>query len=186
MDAKIEKLLPTIGETATALKAAHAEGRKLTSSERFILVAIAALDLAEANSTHAVHVFAGDSEDDDKGIMRVRKLLMRQFEDMKENTAARKHEAAVSKHETEEMEKVQANKHIDLGQYAHTSVFKGDEKKTEKFAKLMGGGKAGSAPAAQRNTYAPNSEVVKKITQDIQSQFHSAITHKGKKGLGAQ
>eukprot|EP00388_Colpodella_angusta_P006360 GDKJ01018872.1.p1 GENE.GDKJ01018872.1~~GDKJ01018872.1.p1 ORF type:complete len:178 (-),score=23.80 GDKJ01018872.1:36-569(-) len=175
-----------VGETATSLKAAHAEGRKLTSSERFVLIAIAALDLAEANSAHSVHVHAGDSEEDDRDLLRLRKLLMRQLQDMEHTTSAVKHETVVNRCEEEKMNKIAASKHIDLGQYSHTAVFKGDEKKTEKFAKLMGGAKeSNSTQLASHATYAPNSEVVSKITRDIENQFHSAVTHKGKKGLGA-
>lgn len=188
MDPKIEKLLPVIGEAASSLRSVHAGDRKITVAERFILVAIASLDLAEANDAHNVHHAAGDSEFDSKDIKRLRKLLMRHLIKTEDEEDDALRQRTIDAKEEQAMASIAEQKRLDLGQYAHTKVFQGDERKTEKFAKLMGGSNAAASAAAKgaHSTYAPNSEVVSRITKDIEDQYAAAAAHKGKKGLGSR
>lgn len=71
---------------------------------------------------------------------------------------------------------------LDLGQYANTDVFDGNDKKASKFARLMGGAKGTST--SKHATYAMDSSSAKKVTSEIEEQFNAAVHHKGKKGLG--
>lgn len=78
---------------------------------------------------------------------------------------------------------------MDLGQYASAGVFDGNESKRAKFARLMGGAKTGSRPesrGSEHNTLAASTAQIKRINEDLETQFDSAMQHKGKKGLGAQ
>lgn len=92
--------------------------------------------------------------------------------------------------DTLEENRVQDEEGLDLGQYAHTQVFDGNDKKAAKFARLMGGAKGikdGKLPAGARSphaTYAPSHEQLAKITLDVEEQFSTATAHKGKRGLG--
>lgn len=77
---------------------------------------------------------------------------------------------------------------VDLGQYANAHAFDDNEKKRMKFARLMGGAKAGHLPsngAERHNTIAANAKAVKTMNRDLEAQFETAMHHKGKKGLGA-
>lgn len=80
---------------------------------------------------------------------------------------------------------------VDLGQYASTDAFNQNEQKRLKFARLMGGAKAGAvhsagaSAASHHNTFAANNAEVQRMNANLESQFESAMTHKGKKGLGA-
>lgn len=201
MDSKIEKLLALVGEGASSLKTIHekrseendAKPHKFNTSERFLLIAAAALDLAEANQNHDRVLIPGDSDLQNKEITRIRKLLGKELR-LQEDTHDYERKVKKSeKREREEMDEVTESIRCDLGQYAHTKVFSGDLKKTEKFARLMGGLKNGGTVAAPTTpptspslhpTYAPSTERMKKISRDIESQYMSAIQHKGKKGLG--
>lgn len=203
MDSKIEKLLPLVGEGASSLKTAHEKrcaehsdktiSHKFNTAERFLLIACAAMDLADANQPHDRESIPGDSDLKNKELTRLRKLLgkeLRLLEDTNEyEHKVRKNE----KREREEMEEVTEVIHADLGQYAHTKVFSGDLKKTEKFARLMGGMKGGASASTKASppnspslhpTYAPSTDRLDKINKDIEKQYMSAIQHKGKKGLG--
>ncbi|KEG08176.1 hypothetical protein DQ04_07831040 [Trypanosoma grayi] len=71
---------------------------------------------------------------------------------------------------------------VDLGQYAHTSVFDGNERKRAKFARLMGGGKS---EVSHHDTFAADANTLKRINGNLEEQFNTAITRHGKKGLGA-
>ena len=84
---------------------------------------------------------------------------------------------------------------LDLGQYAHTTVFAGDKKKLSRFARLMGGGKRhpredddddNGGGVHQHATYAPSEAEQKALEAEIEAEFDAARTHHGKKGLGAK
>ena len=201
MDSKIEKLLSLVGEGASSLKTTHErrseetdqKAHKFTTSERFLLIAAAALDLAEANRAHDRISIPGDSDLQNKEITRIRKLLGKELCLLEDTNDYERKVKKSEKREREEMDEVTEAIHCDLGQYAHTKVFSGNLKKTEKFARLMGGLKnggtvvpPGTPPTSPslHPTYAPSTERMKKISHDIESQFMSAIQHKGKKGLG--
>lgn len=86
---------------------------------------------------------------------------------------------------TEEVNRTAEDKGLDLGQYAHTKVFEGNAKKVEKFARLMGGGKAEVQTShTHHHTFAPDSKTAQRIEHEIEEQFNAAMSHKGKKGLG--
>lgn len=78
---------------------------------------------------------------------------------------------------------------IDLGQYANQEgkLFSGNDKKQEKFARLMGGKKAEHTgdSGLHHSTFAKSLDEVKKMNQDLEKEFTYALEHKGKKGLGA-
>jgi hypothetical protein len=92
----------------------------------------------------------------------------------------KRHEAPAVEHSA-----VAEAKGLELGQYGHTNVFDGDAKKTEKFARLMGGGKGGATEAGH-NTYAASASTIKAIDRSLEQQFEAAHSHHGKKGLGAK
>lgn len=72
-----------------------------------------------------------------------------------------------------------------LGQYANAGVFTEDASKRAKFARLMGGTRSGRTAEEPRNTQAADHETVLRIHRDLANQYESALSHKGKKGLGA-
>ncbi|KAK7197920.1 Small acidic protein family [Novymonas esmeraldas] len=82
---------------------------------------------------------------------------------------------------------------VELGQYASADAFGQNEQKRMKFARLMGGAKAAAAAAAgetggrahHHNTLAASTAEVTRMNANLESQFESAMSHKGKKGLGA-
>nr|CAJ2482083.1 unnamed protein product [Leishmania braziliensis] len=82
-------------------------------------------------------------------------------------------------------------KSIDLGQYASSGAFDQNEQKRMKFARLMGGvkgttqGTGGAGAHSRHNTFAVSSAEMKRMNASLESQFESAMHHKGKKGLGA-
>lgn len=88
-----------------------------------------------------------------------------------------------------------ASSAVELGQYASTDAFNNNSEKRLKFARLMGGAKATTAASAEssgsgaqahtHNTHAKNSAEVRRMNESLESQFEAAMSHKGKKGLGA-
>ncbi|KAG5464193.1 hypothetical protein LSCM1_00373 [Leishmania martiniquensis] len=80
---------------------------------------------------------------------------------------------------------------INLGQYASSDAFDQNKQKRMKFARLMGGAKVaaeekGSAGGNLRhNTFVASKDELKRMSANLESQFQSAMSHKGKKGLGA-
>lgn len=87
------------------------------------------------------------------------------------------------------------SKSVELGQYATTDAFSQNAEKRLKFARLMGGAKATSGAASRssggqlqhphHNTHAKNSAEVRDMNERLAKEFESAMSHKGKKGLGA-
>ncbi|KAG5490236.1 hypothetical protein JKF63_00355 [Porcisia hertigi] len=83
------------------------------------------------------------------------------------------------------------SKSIELGQYASSGVFDQNEQKRMKFARLMGGVKAavqekgGTGGQSHHNTFVASNTELKRMNANLESQFVSAMSHKGKKGLGA-
>ncbi|CBZ26201.1 conserved hypothetical protein [Leishmania mexicana MHOM/GT/2001/U1103] len=96
-----------------------------------------------------------------------------------------------SSHGTATADRSGTSKSIELGQYASSNAFDQNEQKRMKFARLMGGAKLtaqekGSAGGHSRhNTFAASNVELKRMNANLESQFESAISHKGKKGLGA-
>ncbi|KPI87351.1 hypothetical protein ABL78_3539 [Leptomonas seymouri] len=83
-------------------------------------------------------------------------------------------------------------KAVELGQYADTDAFGQNEEKRMKFARLMGGAKAAAAAGSgasgshsHHNTHAKSSAEVRRMNENLEREFESAMTHKGKRGLGA-
>ncbi|KPA81352.1 hypothetical protein ABB37_03738 [Leptomonas pyrrhocoris] len=83
-------------------------------------------------------------------------------------------------------------KTVELGQYSATGAFGHNEEKRMKFARLMGGAKAAAAAGGgdsnshpHHNTHAKNSAEVRRMNENLEREFESAMSHKGKKGLGA-
>jgi hypothetical protein len=86
-------------------------------------------------------------------------------------------------------------KSVELGQYSSTDAFGQNAEKRMKFARLMGGAKAaaiaaesaaqGGASHTHHNTHAKSSAEVRRMNENLEREFESAMTHKGKKGLGA-
>lgn len=80
---------------------------------------------------------------------------------------------------------------IELGQYASSDAFDQNEQKRMKFARLMGGAKVaaqgtgGAGGHSRHNTFAASNAELKRMNANLESQFESAMSHKGKKGLGA-
>ncbi|CAC9551250.1 conserved hypothetical protein [Leishmania infantum JPCM5] len=83
------------------------------------------------------------------------------------------------------------SKLIELGQYASSDAFDENEQKRMKFARLMGGAKVaaqekgGAGGHSRHNTFAASNAELKRMNANLESQFESAMSHKGKKGLGA-
>lgn len=77
---------------------------------------------------------------------------------------------------------------LDLGQYATSDMFDANEKKKNKFARLMGGGKAhageNGAPS-KHDAVAAKQSVYEKMSKDLESQYDYGLHHKKGKGLGA-
>lgn len=83
---------------------------------------------------------------------------------------------------------------VELGQYSTTNVFGQNMEKRLKFARLMGGAKAATAAAENcssngsrlhHNTHAKSGAEVRRMNDNLEREFESAMAHKGKKGLGA-
>ncbi|GET93437.1 hypothetical protein, conserved [Leishmania tarentolae] len=83
------------------------------------------------------------------------------------------------------------SKSIELGQYASSDAFDQNEQKRMKFARLMGGAKVaaqekgGADGSTRHSTLAASKAELKRMNANLESQFESAMSHKGKKGLGA-
>jgi hypothetical protein len=135
----------------------------LTQLQAYLLIATAALSKAESCCPDVTEA----DDETRKLIKRARKMMTALLPEVETNANVEE-------------------KGLDLGQYAHTKVFEGDNKKVEKFARLMGGKAAMSVEGqhTHHNTFAPDSKTSKRITHEIEEQFNSALHHKGKKGLG--
>ncbi|CAD2212870.1 hypothetical protein AGDE_05383 [Angomonas deanei] len=73
-----------------------------------------------------------------------------------------------------------------LGQYETTDAFDTNEKKKMKFSRLMGGAKiAAEGRYTTHDAVAQSKSVYAKMEKDLEEQYTSGLTHKGKKGLGA-
>ncbi|RNE98617.1 hypothetical protein TraAM80_08687 [Trypanosoma rangeli] len=70
----------------------------------------------------------------------------------------------------------------DLGQYSNTHAFDGDTKRRAKFTRLMGGRRG---EESHHNTFAADDSTLKRINDDLEEQFNTALSRHGKKGLGA-
>lgn len=160
----VKSLLKDLSRDVTAAAA----GKEDSLKELDILALIAVTALSHLEN------FTG-SEDDNEELRRTTKRCRKQLQ------------GYIA--ESVEHNKVE-DQGLDLGQYSHTQVFEGDDKKTAKFARLMGGAKAKEGKAAPtssprlHSTYAPTHKELTKISLDVEEQFAAATTHKGKKGLG--
>ncbi|KAG5489509.1 hypothetical protein GH5_00382 [Leishmania sp. Ghana 2012 LV757] len=80
---------------------------------------------------------------------------------------------------------------LHLGQYASSDAFDQNEQKRMKFARLMGGAKVAAQEHvsagghAHHNTSVASKVELQRMNANLESQFDSAMSHKGKKGLGA-
>lgn len=137
-----------------------------TTQDAFLLIALAALK--------QLQVAATANEDCAAAARQARKSLKTFLYNSPADTKASKGVKRV---------RVDAEE-LDIGQYAGSGAFADDEAKKNKFARLLGGGKADHAKAAH-NTHAVSSSTLNRITKDLTNQFDSAMQHKGKKGLGA-
>lgn len=131
---------------------------ELNDFQRYLLLAVASLQKAEEST---------EDDDERKTAKRLRKQLQ---QSLPESTATESN-ATIEK------------KGLDLGQYAHTKVFAGNEKKTEKFARLMGGAHSSGQPH-HHATFAADSKTAERVNHELENQFQQAMQHKGKKGLG--
>lgn len=78
---------------------------------------------------------------------------------------------------------------VDLGQYANTGVFEDNDKKKNKFARLMGGAKKEARVEEghkQHSTFALTQDKLKNVEGELEKEFEMGRTHHGKKGLGAK
>lgn len=173
MDPRLKVLSREVAQVATD----DLNGRDATDVQLLALLAKAALSRLEAALSQP------SDEDARRDVKRARKMLQI-------------HEPPPVEHNAVE------SKGLDLGQYAHTEVFEGKEKKAEKFARLMGGAKVPppspsschvaaspglSSPKLHHATYAPPSDIIHRMTEDVEAQFNDAIHRKGKSvGLGAK
>ena len=73
---------------------------------------------------------------------------------------------------------------LDFGQYKDgASLFHGDTRKAEKFAKLLGGGK--EHKLLLHNTVAQSATAYDDLSNTLERQFQEAMQHKGKRGIGS-
>jgi hypothetical protein len=108
--------------------------------------------------------------DSTKELKRVRKLLRRRI-------------AEATPAEAEDVSTINS-KPAYVGQYATSVDALGDEKRIDRFARLMGGGKA-SSRADGPTTFAVSPEEAAARQAQLQAQFEEAAARRGKlKGLG--
>ncbi len=156
MDPRVKALSRDVAASASEELA----GREATDAQLLALIATTALRKLE-------EALPGESDADSRREARRARKLLSSLE-----PAPLEHNVAVE------------TQGLDLGQYSHTEVFDGKAKKAEKFARLMGGAKCPKSPTIHA-TYAPPSDVLHKINDDVEAQFNDAVHRKGKQGLGA-
>lgn len=106
-----------------------------------------------------------DDDEHRRDIKRLRKALQRREFPAPEGSASAKSDGA------------------DLGQYAAAEVFNGDKRKADKFARLMGGAKAGGS--VQHDTAAASAAEQASRQRELTSQFEAAAQRRGSaRGLG--
>lgn len=141
-----------------------------TDSVLLALIAAEALDaMLEADLEAPTTTSSAFDSEAVKDVKRLRKILRRRLD-----TAAAAAEPA-------------AGASPDLGQYATARDALGNEKRVEKFARLLGGAKASRSEgvATTHATYAATPEEIAARQAALQAQFEDAAARRGKlKGLG--
>eukprot|EP00796_Vickermania_ingenoplastis_P008196 gene8196-5722_t len=183
------------------------QGRLVHETEGFLLVALAALKEAETSINASVQQEESTNLLEEmravrKSLRNVRRqVLAEPFSPLLANQTKlpsfpTQHIGVKRGREEEEEAKDQQKEQqrppagpsdaLDLGQYASAQdgLFDGNAGKKNKFARLMGGGKA-AAGQQSHTTLAASSADVKKINADLEREFNYALQHKNKKGLGA-
>lgn len=171
MEEEVRQITKTV-RVATIERLAH---RPQTTDERTLLssMCLCAIQRLEAACTADVM-----SEEDEQTCKRMRKLL-RRLEKSDVLVPSDKNEI------NEEATSASPPGQLNLGQYAEAKAFDGDEKKTSKFARLMGGGK-GTKTSSQHDTRAASATELKTVESQLLNQFEQGTYYKSKKrGLGA-
>ncbi|RNF03439.1 uncharacterized protein Tco025E_08171 [Trypanosoma conorhini] len=140
-------------------------------SDALLLLAAAALKAVEADAAGAANVVAAAREA--RRLLRPHLPRPQQPEAETAAAAAGRKRARATAEDAED---------ADLGQYSHAHAFDGDARRRAKFARLMGGGKG---EESHHNTFAADASTVKRINGELEEQFNTALSHHGKKGLGA-
>lgn len=190
MSADLDSTARALGKTVAAATTEILENAGVSSpSDAALAAGFAAEALANVERvlSDSFERLPGLDDDALRDLKRVRKMLRRaarpRGDDAVAGAAAADDRQARPQPKAEESSRRQPDTETpDLGQYK-TAAAGMSTKMASKFARLMGGGKAGAAEEVH-DTYAATAAEEEARQRAIQAQFDAAMSHKGKRGLG--